>query len=209
VWWIVPLTLLVLGGVIWLLLAGLPFGGEDRPAAPAAVETIGEGTATGDPRTVQTATVVDVPAEDELAPTATMTNEVPPNIRETPPAATATTSPRTLPVPAEPVRTMPVQTATRAPVRTPPRPAPEPVRRGGEISESEAVGTLRSFIERSDPYGIAADCVGVASRGYENVGYTLEVVDTCSGGRMLGRWRVDSKTREVFRQRGDGRYLRP
>src|SRR5215208_3125836 len=29
-WWIIPLVLLVLGGLAWLLLAGLPFGGRDR-----------------------------------------------------------------------------------------------------------------------------------------------------------------------------------
>jgi hypothetical protein len=191
----VPLTLVVLGGVIWLLLAGLPFGKEERVAAPAPLETIGEGMSTADSRTIQTATVVEVPSEDELEP-----SEVATTTTRAPYPAPA----RTIPVPTEPVRTMPVRPAP--PVA---RPVPEPVTRNAEISESEAIGTLRSFVTSRDPYSVAPNCIGVASRGYKNVGYTLDVVDTCRDSRPLGRWRVDSKTREIFRQREDGRFLRP
>ena len=41
-----------------------------------------------------------------------------------------------------------------------------------------------------------------------NVSSRLAAIDYGST-RMLGRWRVDAKTREVFRQADDGRYLRP
>jgi hypothetical protein len=208
VWWIIPLTLLVLGGVTWLLLAGLPFGGEDRPATTRpATETIAEGTSTADNRPIGTATIVDVTEDEpELVPTTT-TEAPPPNVSSTP-TNTAPPPRRTIPVPTEPVQAIPVQPA---PTRSDPAPAPvrRPVTRDAEISESEAVGTLRSFVTSRNPYGIASNCVGIASRGYRNVGYTLEVVDTCNDSRLLGRWRVDSKTREVFRQREDGRYLRP
>jgi hypothetical protein len=97
------------------------------------------------------------------------------------------------------------------PAPTPPAPAtPEP---GGEISESEAGSTLRRYINSSNYYdGVSGDCLSIRGHGYSNVGYTFSVWDGCvsgGGSRMLGRWRVDSKTREVFRQREDGRFLRP
>jgi hypothetical protein len=56
------------------------------------------------------------------------------------------------------------------------------------------------------------ECLAVRGGGYRNVGYAFSVWDSCPGGggsRMLGRWRVDAKTREVFRQQNDGRYLKP
>lgn len=228
-WWIIPLALVAIGGVIWLLLAGLPFGGEDKPPAePAAVETVAEGTSTADTRSIQTATVVEVPSGDDTD-VAFITNDVPPNVETAAPGApaaaapvagrpsaaapaspTPTTVPRTIPVPSEPVRTMPVRTATTAARERAVTPRPiETARRSGEISESEAIGTLRAFVNSRNPYGISPNCVGVASRGYKNVGFTLEVVDTCRDSQMMGRWRVDSKTREVFRQRENGRYQRP
>ena len=43
-------------------------------------------------------------------------------------------------------------------------------------------------------------------------GFDYEVWHSCErggGSRLLGRWRVDALTREVFRQYDDGRYLRP
>jgi hypothetical protein len=95
----------------------------------------------------------------------------------------------------------PAQPAPRPAVRTPARPS-------GEISESEAVATLRGFLTSRNYYPVGSECVEVRSEGYRNVGYTLEVSDSCNS-RELGRWRVDAKTREVFRQREDGRFLRP
>lgn len=77
-----------------------------------------------------------------------------------------------------------------------------------EITEETALEILRSYISSRKYYDVETSCLSVGSRGYANAGYTLEVVDRCAD-RSLGRWRVDSKTREVFRQREDGRYLRP
>lgn len=89
---------------------------------------------------------------------------------------------------------------------------PAPVQRA-ELSPSDATATLQSYVRSTRYYGVANECVRVENRGYRNAGYNLEVWHSCpgsgGGARLLGRWRVDSKTREVFRQRGDGRYLRP
>ncbi len=157
IWWIVPLVILGVGVIVWLLLAGLPFGEGDRPpAAREETETIAEA-----PVSRETTTLVDVPD-------------------------------------AEPAEPPPVKRA-----------APQPVPRQNEISESEAVSTLRGFLTAREFYKVPADCVAIASRGYNNAGYTVDVLDTCAGSSLLGRWRVDSKTRELFRQREDGRYLRP
>ena len=109
-----------------------------------------------------------------------------------------------------------------APVRKPatkpavPKPAvtkpavtkPAVTKPAGEISESAAVSTLRGYITSKHYYDTSADCLALSSREYRNAGYTIDVHDSCNS-RLLGRWRVDSKTREIFRQREDGRYLRP
>ena len=84
--------------------------------------------------------------------------------------------------------------------------------RPAEISADEAAATLRNYVRSSRYYEVAGECIRVENRGYRNVGYNLEVWHSCPGGgtsRLLGRWRVDSKTREVFVQRDNGRYLRP
>nr|MDQ3280298.1 hypothetical protein [Acidobacteriota bacterium] len=155
----------------------------------------------------------------------------PPATNTTPPPATTTPAPATRPAPAPtpaapPVRTTtpPPQprvlprtpTPTPAPVRVSPPPAPPPPARTepvqtGEISEGEAAGTLRGYAG-AFYRDVSGSCLQIRSHGYKNVGYTFSVWDACvegGGSRMLGRWRVDSKTREVFRQREDGRYLRP
>jgi predicted nucleic acid-binding Zn ribbon protein len=82
---------------------------------------------------------------------------------------------------------------------------PAPAR---EISADEAVNILRGFVTSRDYYRIGTACTSVRNAGYKNVGYTLEVHDTCND-RLLGLWRVDARTREIFRQREDGRYLHP
>lgn len=91
-------------------------------------------------------------------------------------------------------------------------PVPAPSRaespREGEVSEEEAVATLQGFLDARNYYKIDASCVSVSSAGYKNEGYTLDVRDRCDS-RPLGRWRVDSKTRELFRQRENGKYGRP
>jgi len=92
------------------------------------------------------------------------------------------------------------------------RPAPVTPPPALEITSSQADATLRGYLASAKTYGVSNDCLAIHNNEYENVGYTLEVWDECSSGggaRRLGRWRVDAKTREIFRQREDGRYLRP
>lgn len=225
-WWIVPLVIIGVVVIAFLLLMGLPFGGRDevKPRASAPVtETIAEGEAPpAAAPPAETATLVDLGEPDAVATT---------TIAEPPPVVTTTIAQQQPPVtPTATVATTTVaRTQTPAPVQqptqrpaarvvTPPpmtsaaRPA-EPARReipprSGEISESEAVATLRGFLVTRNYYDTGAGCLRVSSTGYRNVGYTLEVHDSCAS-RQLGRWRVDSKTREVFRQREDGRFLRP
>jgi hypothetical protein len=180
---------LVLGAIIFLLLTGAPYGrDEEKPVTQTqnSTETISE----GDSSSAATATLVD----DEPPPVASTTTtttpaEPPPVIREEPRTTT--------PPPARPREDVPPVVAV----------APPPAR-VAEISFTEAVNVLRGFITSRDYYGIGTACTGISNVRYHNVGYTLEVHDTC-GGRLLGLWRVDAKTREIFRQRPDGRYLPP
>jgi hypothetical protein len=187
-WWVVPAVVVALVVVVFLVLAGAPYGrDEQKPVArTAATETIGE----GDASTAASATLV----EEQPATTTTVAvdTQPPPVIREEPPTA----------VIAQPTTTAAPPPTPREDV--PPPPAPRVV----EITTSQAMAILRGFITSNDYYGVGTACTGVRSNGYENVGYNLEVHDTCNP-RLLGRWRVDAKTREVFRQREDGRYLRP
>ncbi|MFP5245976.1 MAG: zinc-ribbon domain-containing protein [Thermoanaerobaculia bacterium] len=199
-WWIVPLVIVGLVVIAWLLLAGLPFGREERRVTQRAeTETIAEGTAPPAPAEAQpTGTIIDV-----TEPPVTTTTAPPPVVTTIPPVVTT----------APPVVTTQPPVVTTPPVVVPPPTPPPPQPRNEEISEDEASATLRGFITSRNYYSdVAAGCVQVRSQGYRNVGYTFSVWDACvsgGGSRMLGRWRVDAKTREVFRQRDDGRYLRP
>jgi len=182
-----------LGLLAWAVLSGLPFSGEpDRPKSqPMDVVT---------ERSAPTATVT------EISNTTTHFDD------SEPPPVTAPRPPvRRPPVPAPAV--------TRTPV---PAPVPQPVpvartsepsrttdtRPEGEISGAEAAGVLRSFISSRADYGVSSECLSITNLGYRNAGYNLQASDRCTG-RSIGRWRVDSKTSDVFRQRSDGRYLRP
>lgn len=181
-WWILPAAIVGLIVVLWLLLAGLPFGRDEKPPKPARVETIAEGTA---PR--ETGTLVDVPVErdDGSEPVA-------------PSPAPGTSVDVDAPTP-----------SPRPPARGVPPPAP---RASSEITAAEAEATLRNYVISTNYYRLGSDCIRLQNRGYSNAGYALEVWSSCGEGgasRQLGRWRVDAKTREVFRQRDDGRYLRP
>ncbi|MEO6260123.1 MAG: hypothetical protein ABIP63_07210 [Thermoanaerobaculia bacterium] len=201
-----------------------------RAAGPAG-DTIGEGgggTATvsqlGEPGGVQsTATITQGTSTIDNTATTTLIipTQLPPQAQ--PPApmsppifvpqpAPGSTSPVTRSTPAAQPSPRPVPPAV--PIqRTVPAPAPAPARppsRSAELSEGEAVSRVKSFVISSKSYDIPADCVEVRSLGYKNVGYTLNVVDLCGPDpRSLGHWRVDAVTREVFRQSGDGRFLRP
>ncbi len=226
-----PLVIVGLVVIAWLLLAGLPFGGREEEAEnQPATETIAEGTTTRAPMT--TGTVLELPGDSIPDTTSTtqppLQTGAPPTATIVEPGAPVATPPagaapvRTNPAPARtnpaPARTAPAPVRTTPePVRTPPpavqpapRAEPQPAR-AAEISEDDAAGTLRGYA--SGFYrDVSGDCLQIRSHGYRNVGYTFSVWDACvsgGGSRMLGRWRVDSKTREVFRQHDDGRFLRP
>ena len=69
---------------------------------------------------------------------------------------------------------------------------------------------MRDYVTSRDYYRFgSADCIGAVSQGYKNRGYAIDIVDRCGDHGRLGRWRIDSVTREVFVERADGRYLRP
>lgn len=215
--------------VAWLLLAGLPFGGEKRVVATATTATIAEGTTTVQP--AATGTIVEVGDDEEFAtetapppPLATATQTVPPVTQTQPVIVEEPSVPRQVPpqrVPPQqvPPQRVPPQQVPSQPIPRNPQPIPPPAPReepnepAAEITESQASSTLRGHLAASNPYeGVSGSCLQVRGLGYSNAGYTFSVWDACvegGGSRMLGRWRVDSKTREVFRQRDDGRYLRP
>lgn len=208
------------------LLMFLPLD-RDKPRTVAQKEPETETVAEAPP-TVGTTTLVEVtgPADDsfEVATTTTQAPPMPvptvttpatgtaPIVVEQPPGAQPRTQPqpqpraqpRTQPAPPRQPTPQPVRREEPPPVRVAPRPTPE-------LTPSQATATLRSYVVATNYYRKGSDCLRVENRGYRNVGYDLEVWDTCAGGgsRRLDRWRVDSKTREVFRQRDDGRYLRP
>lgn len=211
-WWIVPAVIVGLIVIAWLLLAGLPFGREKEVAATDTSETIAEGTVDAQPE--PTGTVVDLAGTEE-PPFATQT--IPPIATQSIPTQTVPpitqTQPATQPPPViveeQPV---PRPTPRPAPVDTTRAPEPSQDETRHEISESEASSTLRSHLAAANPYDVSQSCLQFRSVGYRNVGYTFSVWDACvegGGSRMLGRWRVDAKTREVFRQSDDGRYIRP
>ncbi len=204
-WWIVPAVIVGLIVIAWLLLAGLPFGREKTVVATETAETIAEGTVERPP--AETGTVVDLgDTVEPTFPTQTMPAQTEPPITQTHPTTPPITQappviveePVVVPPPPRPV---PVQTTRE------PEPAPQPVSQ--EISEAEATTVLRRHLASSNPYDLSTNCMQIRSAGYRNVGYTFSVWDACvegGGTRMLGRWRVDAKTREVFRQGDDGRY---
>ena len=224
-WWIGPAAVVGLVLLAWLLLAGLPFrSDEPKPAPRAQTETIAEAPPQEPPNS---GTLVEVPpgATDDSFEIATTTTQSPPMSAEPPPNVTGTSAPPTATAAPPVVRTQPPVVRTQPQprpqppvvVRTQPQPPPAAVPRPqpqrAEITADEATATLRNYVRSSRYYGVAADCIRVENSGYRNVGYDLEVWHSCpgsgGGARRLGRWRVDSKTREVFRQRDDGRYLRP
>jgi hypothetical protein len=230
-WWIVPVVIVGLVIVAWLLLAGLPFGGGDkRVAATATTETIAEGTA-APAQPAESGTVVEVdtaseptfevtqttppPLATQTVPMPSTSTQLPPQPAPTQPSRTAQTPPVIVerPVRRDPIPLPPRPTPRPVPVQTAPEPRDEPQPADtGEISEPEATAALRDHLASDNPYDVSANCLQLRSAGYQNVGYTYSVWDSCvegGGTRMLGRWRVDAKTREVFRQRDDGRYLRP
>lgn len=203
----IPVALVVIALLAWALLKGLPFGGEEKSpqVAQRRVDVVEESTTrTVEPTIIgETATVVELPsnARNDSAeiPAPTETIAIPPP--SLPPPATR--------IP-DGVRTPPIAPSNPpAPVgMTPESPVVVPERRRVEISGDEAVQVLDSYLAENNPYAVDLRCLSIREGGYRNAGYTLSVRDRCDGG-VLGLWRVDSKTREIFRQRSNGRFQRP
>lgn len=196
----VPITLIILGIAVWALLSGMPFATDSKKLtrteqpAPAVINEQSGTTATTseirDPNTISTTTTA-------------MPMGMPP-----PPSQTAV-QPQAAPAPAPPpaVPVIPVRRQP-PPIRRPPETST--MAAAGEITESQGEDIVRDYVTSRDYYGVgSADCVGAVSQGYKNRGYAIDIVDRCGDRGRLGRWRVDSVTREVFVQRADGRYLRP
>ena len=206
----IPIALIVIGLLVWALLAGLPFGSKEPKVAQREVDVVEETTTvtrTSEPTIIgETATVVELPSNTDTTVTSV------PNVVTSTVPVTGTYSPAPSPVIREvpdSVRTPAIAAPVPAPRQAPPASTNRPpASTAGEISESEAVSVLDSYLMGSNPYDVDLRCLSVRSVSYRNAGYTLSVRDKCDGG-VLGQWRLDSKTREIFRQRSDGRFLRP
>ena len=186
---------------------------EEPRGAGRGIDVISTTTTAAPPSVVlspppQTATRVQAtPVPAPVAPPPVITTQpsvttTAPARRPPPPAARASQTPGAAP---------PAVT-TAPPQRLPPpvaRPSETSTASASEITESQAEDIVRQYVASSDYYGTSADCVGASSQGYKNRGYVIHIVDRCGDRGRLGRWRVDSVTREVFVQKADGRYLRP
>lgn len=204
-WWIVPSVIVGLVVIAWLVLAGLPFGREQRVVTTETTETIAEGTTYAPPE--PTGTVVDLTTEEPPFATQTIPTPIP---TQSIPTQTVPPITQTQPAPQPPPVIVEERNVPPEPVPTTREPEPPPEETRDEISESEAAAALRGHLAAANPYdGVSQRCLQLRSVGYRNVGYTFSVWDSCVAGggtRMLGRWRVDAKSGEVFRQGDDGRY---
>jgi hypothetical protein len=214
-WWIAPAAVVGLVLVAWLVLAVLPLRRDEPRVAPRVpTETVAEAPV----EPPQSGTLVEVPpgaSDDSFEITTAAPPQQPPVSSAPPPNVTATAG--TPSAPPVVVSTQPQPQRQPDPQRAPqsdPRPATPPVTRPrAEITAPEATGTLLQYVRSTRYYDVAGECIRVENNGYRNVGYDLEVWHSCpgssGGSRLLGRWRVDARTRELFRRRDDGRYLKP
>lgn len=204
----VPIAIVALGLVIWALLAGMPFGG-DRSEGPRrdapAMETVGEGTAPEGSSSREL-----LPPDDEQAVDAPAATTATSSRATTPAAAPAARAPRSVPIPPPSATREPVRESSEAaaPRREPAAREQREQQPQGEITQPQAEATLRGYIASRAELGVSGDCLAVSPVEYKNRGYTMSAADRCDE-KALGRWRVDSVTREVFRQQSDGRFLRP
>ena len=199
-WIAIPIVTVLLVLALLAILSGMPFGKKDGPLTERKISPLKEseappltGTA-GEIRTQQSSeqgdaqfTILEPNVEGGVVPAA--------------PSSQPASRPPTQPLPAPVIRQ-----AGPVPPNVPSTPREEPGEE--EISDEEAVATLQGFLDARNFYEIDDSCLSVHSLGYKNEGYTLEARDRCEE-RSLGRWRVDSKTRELYRQRADGKYRRP
>lgn len=62
-------------------------------------------------------------------------------------------------------------------------------------------------------YDFPPDCLRAKSLGYKNSGYTIKLAaEGCAGNTpegVVGRWRVDAKTGEIYVQNRSGKYVSP
>lgn len=212
-WWIVPLVIIGLILLAFVVLSILPEDGDRATTTSAegtetATATIAEGRATD-----TVGTIGELPPVSSLPP--------PVVIEEQPGVLTGTLPPNVVPTQTAPppgqqqppaTQTLPPATQTTPPAQTT-APASSPPTREQQLSATTAVDRVRGFITSRNYYdGVADSCVQVRPAEFSNGGYTMQVWHACpgaAGSRLLGRWRVDSKTGEVFRQRDDGRFLSP
>jgi len=178
-WMIAAAVIVAVVGIAIALLIAAPFGGDEKLER----------------RTVETDTIGEGPSPQRRPSL---------GVDEAPVATTAST----------PVTVTTATTAT-VPVAESPSPVPgatpsQPLTEDGAVSvtQDDAIAIVRGAA-LNYYNGVAGDCQDVRSEGYVNVGYTMAVVDRCSGGSELGRWRVDARNGDVFRQQGDGRYVKP
>ena len=183
-WMIAAGAVVAVVGIAIALLLAAPFGRDDKLER----------------RTVQTDTIGEAPAPQARPPLGV----------EDSTAGVTTAAPSTQPVTATTATAESAAPPEREPASSP---SPAAAAAAGDegsarVSESEAVTIVRSAA-LNYYNGVAGDCQDVRSQGFINVGYTMAVVDQCSGGSELGRWRVDARNGDVFRQRSDGRYVKP
>lgn len=74
------------------------------------------------------------------------------------------------------------------------------------MNEEQAISFLHSFI--STRGNVSSDCLVLLSEGLRNAGYTVSARDRCKK-KAAGRWRLDMKTQEVFRQNASGQFVKP
>ena len=84
----------------------------------------------------------------------------------------------------------------------------------GEISEARATERVSEYVRARNYYNLPAECFALRNLGYRNVGYTVEIYSAdCEQRRgspeLLGRWRVDALTEEIFVENSSGRFVRP
>ena len=84
---------------------------------------------------------------------------------------------------------------------------------GGEISEEQAIHLLTTWIKFHRYYDFPQVCLRAKSLGYKNAGYTIELAaEGCPGNTpegVVGRWRIDAKTGEIYVQNRAGKYVSP